>query len=192
MESRTAGGDDWTTLEEVGGQTSQDVGACPGFLGDNPFLEHYLTPFLVDEGDPGDPEDDEYSCDPMARPVTGGRPAASDSTGNRGRSISRTLASTPSTSRSRSRMQAIRSSSSAASRSTTSSSRPVTAARRSRTTATRSTAGSSAMPRKAARRTRTHGRRSPSSNLRHRRRRPCCPAKAHRPRSRASRRSSTS
>ena len=64
VEARTAGGDDWTTLEEAGGQTSQDVGACPGFLGDNPFLDHYLTPFLVDEHDPGDPEDDEYTCTP--------------------------------------------------------------------------------------------------------------------------------
>ena len=65
VERRTAGGDDWTTLEEAGGQTSQDVGSCPGFLRDNPFLDHYLTPFLVDEGDPNDPDDDQYSCDPI-------------------------------------------------------------------------------------------------------------------------------
>ena len=37
----------------------------PGLPRANPFLDHYLTPFLVDEGDPNDPEDDEYSCDPI-------------------------------------------------------------------------------------------------------------------------------
>ena len=51
VEQRTAGGDDWTTLEEQGGHTSQDPGACPGFLGANPFLDHYLTPPSV-EGEP--------------------------------------------------------------------------------------------------------------------------------------------
>ena len=119
--------------------------------------------FLVDEGDPEDPEDDDYSCDPIG---TSGDWWAASGEGfdwETGRSLSRTLAPTRSTSRFRSPMQAIPSSSSAASRSTTSSSRPVTAARRSRTTATRSTAGSSPIPRKAARRTRTPGRRSPSS-----------------------------
>jgi hypothetical protein len=44
VETRSAGGDDWTTLEEQGGRTTQDPGACPGFLEANPFLEHYLTP----------------------------------------------------------------------------------------------------------------------------------------------------
>ena len=75
VESRSAGGDDWTTLEEAGGQTSQDVGECPGPLGFNPFLDHYLTPFIVDEGDPGDPDDDEYSCTPSG--TSGGWWAAS-------------------------------------------------------------------------------------------------------------------
>ena len=64
VEARTPETDDWTTLEEQSGLTSQDVGACPGFMFDHPFLEHYLTPFLVDEGDPEDPDDDFYSCDP--------------------------------------------------------------------------------------------------------------------------------
>jgi hypothetical protein len=67
VETRTAGGDDWTTLPETNGFTSQDVGACPDPLGPlafNPFLEHYLTRVLVDPGDPENPDDDEYTCDP--------------------------------------------------------------------------------------------------------------------------------
>jgi len=61
VESRTAGAEDWTTLD-ASPFTSQDPGACPIF--GNPFLEHYLTLVLVDEGDPGTPEDDIYECQP--------------------------------------------------------------------------------------------------------------------------------
>ena len=64
VEGRTPGGDDWTTLEEQNGFTSQDVGACPGAMLDHPFLGHYKTSTLVDPGDPNNPDDDEYSCDP--------------------------------------------------------------------------------------------------------------------------------
>ncbi len=65
VEARTAGGDDWTTLEERNGFTNQDIGACPWFfMFDNPFLDHYLTPILIDAGDPETPEDDQYTCDP--------------------------------------------------------------------------------------------------------------------------------
>ena len=63
VEKRTAGGDDWTTLEEAGGHTSQDPGACPSTIDFNQFLEHYLTPFF-DPGDPDDPDDDISSCSP--------------------------------------------------------------------------------------------------------------------------------
>ncbi len=64
VEARTAGGSDWTTLPDTNGHTNQDVGACPFFLGAHPFLEHYLTPVVVDLGDPADPNDDVLSCDP--------------------------------------------------------------------------------------------------------------------------------
>ena len=66
VESRTAGGSDWTTLPDAKGHTSQYTGACPyNFWGFNDFLEHYLTPFIVDPGDPGTPDDDFYSCNPV-------------------------------------------------------------------------------------------------------------------------------
>jgi Peptidase family M1 domain/Peptidase M1 N-terminal domain len=64
VESRTAGGDDWTTLPDQNGHTSQDLGACPFFLFDNPFLTHYVTD-TSDEGDPENPDDDVFSCDPV-------------------------------------------------------------------------------------------------------------------------------
>ncbi len=75
VESRTAGGDDWTTIADANGHTTQDVGACPGFVDFNPFLAHYLTPVLVDGGDPTTPEDDFFSCDPAG--TTGAWHAAS-------------------------------------------------------------------------------------------------------------------
>jgi hypothetical protein len=66
VESRTAGAEDWTTLPDANGHTTQDVGACPyNYDGQNPFLAHYLTPVLVDPGDPSTPDDDFYSCDPV-------------------------------------------------------------------------------------------------------------------------------
>jgi hypothetical protein len=66
VEERTAGADDWTTLADVNGHTSQATGACPFNYWDiNPFLEHYVTPVLVDEGDPTTPDDDFYVCDPV-------------------------------------------------------------------------------------------------------------------------------
>ena len=65
VESRTAGAEDWTTLPDANGHTSQAVGNCPyNYQGQNPFLEHYLTPVLVDPGDPSTTDDDFYSCDP--------------------------------------------------------------------------------------------------------------------------------
>ena len=65
VESRTAGGDDWDTLQEQTGFTTQDVGACPGIAFDHPFLEHYRATVVVDEGDPETPDDDQYACDPV-------------------------------------------------------------------------------------------------------------------------------
>ena len=79
----------------------------PGFLGNNPFLDHYLTPFLVDEHDPNDPKDDEYSCDPNG---TSGDWWAASGDGFDWEPWTFDLgspASTPSTSRSRSRMQVM-------------------------------------------------------------------------------------
>ena len=63
VESRTPAGNDWTTLPDANGHTSDDPGACPGFLNANPFMEHYLTQVL-DPGDPADPNDDFFRCDP--------------------------------------------------------------------------------------------------------------------------------
>ena len=65
VEVHTVGLDDWTTLPDVSGHTSQDVGACPGHDFDNPFLLHYLSHVLIDPGDPGTEEDDLYGCDPV-------------------------------------------------------------------------------------------------------------------------------
>ena len=53
VETHTVGADDWTTLPDENGHTSQDVGACPGFPDANPFVHHYLTEFF-DEHDPAD------------------------------------------------------------------------------------------------------------------------------------------
>ena len=48
VEAHTVGQDDWTTLPDTNGHTSQDVGGgCPDpdpfWLNENPFLTHYLT-----------------------------------------------------------------------------------------------------------------------------------------------------
>ena len=142
VEARTAGGDDWTTLEEQNGFTTQDIGACPGFLVDNPFLDHYLTPILIDAGDPGIRTTTSTPAIPAGRRANGGPRPAMASTGSRGRSICRTREPIRSTSRFRSPTRATPSSSSAAWRSTTSSCRRARARRHSRTTAISSTAGS--------------------------------------------------
>jgi hypothetical protein len=63
VETRTAGGDDWTTLTDQNGHTSQELGACPFYLFDNPFLTHYVTD-TSDPGDPDNPDDDIFSCEP--------------------------------------------------------------------------------------------------------------------------------
>ena len=77
VEARTAGGDDWTTLPDANGHTTTDVGNCADFIGQHPFLEHYLTRVLVDAGDPADPTDDRFGCDPTG--TTGVWNAASGS-----------------------------------------------------------------------------------------------------------------
>ena len=42
VEAHTPGQDDWTTLEDLNGHTSQDTGnVCPFWLDLHPFLEHY-------------------------------------------------------------------------------------------------------------------------------------------------------
>ncbi len=52
VEAHTAGQDDWTTLEDQNGNTSQGTGfVCPFWLQLHPFLEHYQTP----AGDACDP-----------------------------------------------------------------------------------------------------------------------------------------
>jgi hypothetical protein len=65
VEARTAGADDWTTLPDANGHTSQDLGACPYFIFDNPFIGHYISYQVVDPGDPDDPFDDAYECFPQ-------------------------------------------------------------------------------------------------------------------------------
>jgi hypothetical protein len=48
VEAHAPGDDDWTTLEDANGHTSDSTGAsCPYWLGLHPFLEHYQT----DNGD---------------------------------------------------------------------------------------------------------------------------------------------
>ena len=48
VEANTAGEDDWTTLPDLNGHTSQSTGnVCPYWLGLHPFLTHYQT----DDGD---------------------------------------------------------------------------------------------------------------------------------------------
>ena len=64
VESRTAGGGDWTTLPDLNGHTSQDFGECPFITEVNPFLLHYLTPREVHTGNPHTPDDDIFTCDP--------------------------------------------------------------------------------------------------------------------------------
>ena len=64
VESRTAGGSDWTTLPDLNGHTSQDFGECPFITEVNPFLLHYLTPREVHTGNPHTPDDDIFTCDP--------------------------------------------------------------------------------------------------------------------------------
>jgi hypothetical protein len=62
VEARTAGGSDWTTLQDETGHLSDEtLAACFGILGNHPSLEHYLT-FIP----PEDPEDPESSptCEP--------------------------------------------------------------------------------------------------------------------------------
>lgn len=44
VEAHTVGQDDWTTLADLNGHTSQDTGfSCPFWLQLHPFLEHYQT-----------------------------------------------------------------------------------------------------------------------------------------------------
>ena len=48
VEAHTVGQDDWTTLPDINGHTSDDTGAgCPDpnpfWLEENPFLRHYIT-----------------------------------------------------------------------------------------------------------------------------------------------------
>ena len=77
VEAHTAGMDDWTTLPDANGHTSQDTGfVCPFSLELHPFLEHYQTP------------NDEGGCDPRARPATGTPSAARAAAGSSGASTS--------------------------------------------------------------------------------------------------------
>ena len=44
VEARTAGGDDWTTLPDLSGNTSPDTGqSCPGWFAIHPFLTNYQS-----------------------------------------------------------------------------------------------------------------------------------------------------
>ncbi len=60
VEARHAGGDDWTTLPEANGLTSESTGnSCPVWLGIHPFLTRYQS----DNGD--------GTCAPVGTPPTG-------------------------------------------------------------------------------------------------------------------------
>lgn len=78
VEAHTVGQDDWTTLADASGATSQDTGggcpdANPFWLEENPFLRHYIT------RTPGATEDDPATCTP-----TGTSGAWNAATGNSG------------------------------------------------------------------------------------------------------------
>ena len=131
VEAHTAGADDWTTLPDLNGHTSQDTGsACPDWLGLHPFLAHYQTPTTATAPAPR-----------PARPASGG-PRAGTSDGLRavdGRPRARTPASqveVVAQLRQRRHRAARR-----RRRRRRRWSRPARARRRSRTTATRWTAG---------------------------------------------------
>ena len=54
VEARTAGGDDWTTLPDANGHTSQDTGECPyNYLDFNPFLRALRDAVHRGPGRPG-------------------------------------------------------------------------------------------------------------------------------------------
>lgn len=67
VEARTADGEDWTTLPDANGHTSQDAGSC--LVWEHPFLDHYMTAVEPpdDNGTPGIPDDDIY-CRPTGNP----------------------------------------------------------------------------------------------------------------------------
>jgi Zinc carboxypeptidase/Immune inhibitor A peptidase M6 len=76
VEAHTVGHEDWTTLADTNGHTSQDTGAgCPDddpfWLLENPFLTHYITRTAT--GDPDNP----FECTP-----TGTSGAWNAATGN--------------------------------------------------------------------------------------------------------------
>jgi hypothetical protein len=80
VEARTAGADDWTTLPDLTGHTTQDTGECPyNYWGIQTQYEHYLTPYIADPGDPADPEDDFFRCTPSG--TTGAWNAISGASG---------------------------------------------------------------------------------------------------------------
>ena len=64
VEAHTVGADDWTTLADANGHTTQDPGACPFIIDVHPFLAHYLHSVVVDPGDPSTPDDDITECQP--------------------------------------------------------------------------------------------------------------------------------
>ena len=118
VEAGRPGTDDWTTLPDRNGHTSQDTGnVCPYWLDLHPFLAHYQT--ATDEG-----------CDPRAPAARGTRRPASATATSSGRWTSpRTRAARSSC---RSATPATTSGTTAACSSTTSSSPRARAARRSR------------------------------------------------------------
>ena len=91
VEARTPGGDDWTTLPDANGHTSQATGeSCPaGWRELHPHLEHYQT-F----------ERATARARRRARPASGTPPRATRTAGRSGRSTSPTTPVRPSRSRS--------------------------------------------------------------------------------------------
>ena len=118
VEARTAGGDDWTTLPDANGHTTQDTGPARSPRSMHPFLEHYQIDIIRRPT----PDDDEVTCEPTGATGSGTRSAAERRLGDVVGRRSRTPPRRRARSRCRSRYASDISSRVAASFSTTSSS----------------------------------------------------------------------
>ena len=158
VETRTAGGTDWTTLPDANGHTTQDIGRLPRVRRANPFLAHYLTEVPPTRTTRQRPTTTRSRATRSVPVGAGTRSAGWAPTGSTGPSRCPTRPQRRVRSRCRSRTRATSRSRVAASASTTSCRRPASARPASRRTETSSTAGSHRSPdQPAAPTTRTRG-----------------------------------